>query len=262
MRSNLTVIVPNYNKSEFLKKCVESIEAQSLKPEAVIIVDDGSTDDSRSVIDALTKTYPDVRAHYKPRNTGVSSTRNIGLSLADTEYITFIDADDTYCNTEKLALEMKLQQEHGGDIIAYSVVNFLTADGRTKNKKKKRGYYLQGNVRDDLIITRKWDSIMRDYIVRTDTLKKAGGYNEAHSLYEDYELLLVLARDHEFYCTGEYGTAYREGAGLSSADRHLQEQAQQEIVESELARDDAKHRRALLGRRKWRLLRRRIRNLI
>ena len=69
MRSNLTVIVPNYNKSEFLKKCVESIEAQSLKPEAVIIVDDGSTDDSRSVIDALTKTYPDVRAHYKPRNT-------------------------------------------------------------------------------------------------------------------------------------------------------------------------------------------------
>jgi glycosyltransferase involved in cell wall biosynthesis len=262
MRPGLTIVVPNYNKAGYIKKCVDSIEAQSYKPEAVIIVDDGSTDDSRKIIDTLTKTYPNVRAHYKPKNSGVSNTRNTGLSLVDTEYVSFIDADDTYCNKEKLALEMALQREHGGDIIAYSVTKFVAPDGSSKSKKKKRDYYLQGKVRDDLIITRKWDSIMRDYIVRTDTLTKAGGYNEAHSLYEDYELLLILARDHEFYCTGEFGTAYTEGGGLSTADRSLQERAQQEIVEAELSGDDDGHRMALLRKRKWRLLRRKIRNLI
>ena len=157
---------------------------------------------------------------------------------------------------------MELQMEKGGDIISYSIVNFIAPDGRSRSKKKKPSYYLQGNVRDDILITRKWDSIMRDYVVRTKTVIDCGGYNEAHNLYEDYELLLMLARDHEFYCTCEFGTAYTEGLGLSSADRREQERAQEEIVRAELSRDDARHRRTILRRRSMRLLRRRLRNLI
>ena len=262
MIEGLTVVIPNYNKSEYIVRCVESVEKQTYKPVSVIIVDDASTDDSREIIDRLTKRYPNVRAQYKPVNTGVSNTRNTGLSLVDTEYVTFIDADDYYCNDNKLKLEMELQKEKGGDIISYSIVNFISPDGISRTKKKKPSYYLSGNVRDDLLITRKWDSIMRDYIVRTETLAACGGYNEAHSLYEDYELLLVLARGHEFYCTGEYGTAYTEGQGLSSADKKEQEKVQEEIVSAELSRDDETHKRKILRSRRLRLLRRRLRNLI
>ncbi|MCR5746918.1 MAG: glycosyltransferase family 2 protein [Lachnospiraceae bacterium] len=262
MTEGLTVIVPNYNKSEYIERCVKSIEDQIYKPDAVIIVDDASTDNSRAVIDSLIKRYPNVRAYYKPENSGVSNTRNVGISLADTEYITFIDADDYYCNDDKLKLEMALQKEKGGDIIAYSVVKFIASDGSSSTIKKKRSYYLQGNVRSDILITRKWDSIMRDYIVRTATLKECGGYNEAHSLYEDYELLLVLARDHEFYCTGEFGTAYTEGQGLSSADKKEQARIQDEIVRAELSRDTVSYRMQIMLKRKFRLLRRKIRNLI
>ncbi len=262
MKTGLTVIVPNYNKSEFLTKCIESIETQTLRPDAVIIVDDGSTDDSRKTIDRLTKRYPDVRAHYKPRNTGVSNTRNTGLSLVSTEYVTFIDADDHYCNREKLELEMKLQMEKGGDIIAYSVTSFVTPEGKRITKKKAPSYYLSGNVYDDLLITRKWDSVMRDYVIRTDTLRAVGGYNEKRSLFEDYELLLILARDHEFYCTGEYGTAYTEGAGLSAVSKEDQTRIQEEIILAELERLDDKHKKQIMRSRKFLLIKRKIRSLI
>ena len=176
--------------------------------------------------------------------------------------MTFIDADDYYCNKEKLALEMALQEEKGGDIIAYSVTKFITPGEKPEKNKKEKTYYLSGNVREDLLITRKWDSIMRDYVVRADTLRAVGGYNVRHSLYEDYELLLVLSRDHDFFCTGEYGTAYTEGAGLSSADLKIQQDAQQEIVLAELERDDERYRKKILRKRALRLFRRRIRNLI
>lgn len=262
MTPRLTVVVPNFNKSDHLPKCIESIEGQTLKPDAVIIVDDGSTDDSKETIDRLTKHYPDVRAHYKPGNTGVSHTRNIGLSLVDTEYVTFIDADDHYCNKNKLALEMDLQKEKGGDIIAYSVTSFVTPEGRHITKKKDRSYYLNGNVYDDLLITRKWDSVMRDYVIRTETLRAAGGYNENRSLFEDYELLLILARDHEFYCTGEYGTSYTEGAGLSAVAKDDQTKIQEEIIFAELERLDEKHKKKIIRRRKLLLLKRKIRSLI
>ncbi len=254
MRSGLSVVIPNYNKAEYIERCLESIEGQTLVPDAVIIVDDCSTDGSGELIDKMTKRYPNVRAHYKPRNSGVSNTRNVGLSLVDTEYVTFIDADDYYCNKEKLAQEMALQKEKGGDIIAYSVIKFITPDEKPEKNKKEKSYYLSGNVREDLLITRKWDSIMRDYVVRTDTLREAGGYNE--------KLLLVLSRDHEFFCTGEYGTAYTEGIGLSSADLKMQERAQQEIVIAELERDDERYRKMILRKRALRLFRRKIRNLI
>ena len=262
MTEGLTVIVPNYNKAGFLPGCIESIEGQTLKPSAVIIVDDGSTDDSAEVIDRLTKKYPDVRAHYKPKNSGVSNTRNVGISLTDTEYITFIDADDHYCNKEKLALEMALQKEKGGDILAYSVTDFISPDGKSHTRKKKKGYYLNGNVYEDLLITRKWDSIMRDYIIRTETLKNIGGYNENRSLFEDYELLLKLAKEHEFYCTGEFGTAYTEGGGLSSVDKQEQTRIQKEIIEGELKELDEKVRSRIIFRRKLLLFKRKLRNII
>ena len=79
MRSGLSVVIPNYNKAGYIDRCIESIEGQTLVPDAVIIVDDGSTDGSGELIDKLTKRYPNVRAHYKPKNSGVSNTRNLGL---------------------------------------------------------------------------------------------------------------------------------------------------------------------------------------
>ena len=103
---------------------------------------------------------------------------------------------------------------------------------------------------------------MRDYIVSTETLRALGGYNEGRSLFEDYELLLKLARDHEFYCTGEFGTAYTEGGGLSQVDAKETDMIHDEIINKELERVDESTRRSILFRRKLLKIKRRIRSLI
>lgn len=232
--ATLTVIVPNYNKSAYLTQCIESIESQSRVPDEVIIVDDCSTDTSAGIIKALAQRYENVKPFFKKKNSGVSSTRNQGLALTHTEYVTFIDADDYYYDRDKLKKELALEQLHGGDIIAYSVTAVMPADSaKPKNRLKRPGYYLHGSVHFALLIMWKWDSVMRDYIIRTDTLREAGGYNACHSLYEDWELLLVLSREHDFYCTGSFGTAYREGNGLSSGSAAVHERVRDEIFSAE-----------------------------
>ena len=80
----ISLIVPVYNSNKYLKRCLESIEKQSYNDIEVIIVDDGSTDDSFEIMSSFSKN--DVRfKSYKKKNGGVSSARNFGLSKAKGE---------------------------------------------------------------------------------------------------------------------------------------------------------------------------------
>ena len=236
---DLTVVIPNYNKAKFIEQCVMSIEEQSVKPAEIIIVDDFSTDTSKRLIDSLSKRYMNVHPYYAGKNMGVSAARNKGLSLVSTDYVTFIDADDYYFNKDKLKNEIRLINEHGEDTIAYSVTAVLKGNGGfTDTRIKRNKYYLNGNVRFSLLTMRKWDSVMRDYIVRTDTLRSVGGYDESHSLFEDYELLLKLSKKVKFYCTGQYGTGYREGNGISKRSRRDHDRIREEMIRRELEKDN------------------------
>lgn len=90
----ISVIIPAYNCGNTLKKTVESIIASGLKDYEIIIVNDGSTDNTASVCNSLCSQYSFVK-YYEQKNSGVSSARNKGISIATGEYILFFDADDT-----------------------------------------------------------------------------------------------------------------------------------------------------------------------
>jgi glycosyltransferase involved in cell wall biosynthesis len=93
MEAAITVIMPTFNCAAFIRESVESIQRQTLPPREIIIVDDGSTDDTRQVIQQI----DDPRVQYVAQeNAGVSAARNRGLELASSEYITFLDADDRW----------------------------------------------------------------------------------------------------------------------------------------------------------------------
>lgn len=87
----LSIIVPVYNTGNYLKKCLNSLVNQTLDDIEIIIVNDGSTDNSEEII----KSYKDKRIkYYKQKNSGIGKTRNKGIKNALGEYIGFIDSDD------------------------------------------------------------------------------------------------------------------------------------------------------------------------
>ena len=89
----ISVVIPVYNKEDKLKKCIDSVLKQSYSRFEIIIVNDGSTDNSRAVIDLISKNDSRIKA-FHTSNKGVSSARNIGIDNATGEYICFIDSDD------------------------------------------------------------------------------------------------------------------------------------------------------------------------
>ena len=89
----LSIIVPVYNVEKYLARCIDSILAQTFTDFELILVDDGSTDNSGEICDEYAGKDPRIIVIHK-ENGGVSSARNHGLDIARGEYITFVDSDD------------------------------------------------------------------------------------------------------------------------------------------------------------------------
>lgn len=89
----ISVIVPVYNAAKYIKCCIESILAQTINNFELILIDDGSTDDSGKICDEYSKKYLNVVAFHQ-KNKGVSATRNFGIRKAIGDYLVFVDSDD------------------------------------------------------------------------------------------------------------------------------------------------------------------------
>lgn len=93
-----SIIIPIYNREKYLKECIESVVAQTIFNEIeLILVNDGSTDNSEDICLEYVKTYSNIKYFYQ-ENKGVSFARNLGLSKAQGEYVYFLDSDDTINN--------------------------------------------------------------------------------------------------------------------------------------------------------------------
>ena len=89
----VSIIVPVYNVEKYLPKCLDSLTNQTLKDIEIIIVNDGSPDNSQKIIDKYTKKYKNIKSYLK-KNGGLSDARNFGIKKASGEYLSFIDSDD------------------------------------------------------------------------------------------------------------------------------------------------------------------------
>lgn len=94
MKPKVSVIVPVYNVESYLRDCLDSLVHQSLKSLEIIVVDDGSTDQSQTILKEYEETFPSLVNVYRKPNGGLSDARNFGLRYAKGEYIGFIDSDD------------------------------------------------------------------------------------------------------------------------------------------------------------------------
>lgn len=112
----ISVIVPVYNVEQYLDQCVESIVKQTYKELKIILIDDGSTDDSGLICDKWGEMDSRVLVIHQS-NQGVCVARNVGLAHAEGEYITFVDSDD-YLHPQMYELLLRAMQKNNADIAA------------------------------------------------------------------------------------------------------------------------------------------------
>ena len=124
----VSVIMPVYNAARFLKQAMESVLRQSYRNLELIMIDDGSTDDSLSMMRAYAAQDDRVRVIANEKNRGVSYVRNCGIRAARGEYIALLDSDDVWLEN-KLESQVRLQQETGADIV-YCSLDFINEEDR------------------------------------------------------------------------------------------------------------------------------------
>ncbi len=154
MQNTFTVIDTVFNKAKTLKRCLDSILSSSFNEFEIIIINDGSTDDSQSIIEQYQKKYKNINV-YKQTNMGIGYTRKLGIQSANGEYIIFVDADDTI-DLNLLSVLNEEINKYPPDIIKYNIneINssknknrFITKNAIFENGKKALLEWSDINIR-------------------------------------------------------------------------------------------------------------------
>ena len=119
----VSVIVPVYNVENYLDKCLESIINQSFKDMEIILIDDGSLDDSGKICDTYSENNYNIYTLHQ-KNSGPGESRNTGLACATGDYILFLDSDDFICNNT-LEILSKCAKENNYRFFSFGDAMFI-----------------------------------------------------------------------------------------------------------------------------------------
>ncbi len=132
MGVKFSVVIPIYNASAYLRECVDSVLRQTYDNYEIILVNDGSTDDSFEICKEYAAANRSIHAYTK-ENEGLSATRNYGLSVCQGDYIVFLDSDD-YIESESLQKFNAAIEKTGADIVASYAYHIDTDGGQHKSR--------------------------------------------------------------------------------------------------------------------------------
>ena len=177
--SCLSVIVPCYNGEKFIGRCLESLVNQTLKDMEIIVINDGSTDNSQDIIDSYANKYHNIKA-YKIPNSGIADARNFGVSKVETPYFGFLDCDD-YTDVTMFEKMYNKAIETNAQVV---VSNFYWVKGK-KKKLEKEGPYNTGKDMLIHLFAVLWNKIYDTEFVRSTNIRFPSGnrYEDAYFLY-------------------------------------------------------------------------------
>ena len=210
-RPLISIIIPCYNHGHYLDRALESVLAQTMPDWEVIVVDDGSTDDTRAVVRA----YADGRVRYLyQENQGLAGARNTGIDHARGNYLAFLDADDEW---EPPFLERCVAVLEADDSLAgvYTRVTFIDEDGRRllrlgaqpATRASFRERLLQGGFFPPSSV-----------LVRRETVEMVGRFDPDLTSLEDWDLWLRLSEEHEMEGIPDPLARYRVSPGSMSTN--------------------------------------------
>lgn len=189
---DLAIVVPVYNVENYVEKCVKSLLNQTIKGYKIILVDDGSTDNSGNICDELAKNNESIIAYHK-ENGGLADARNYGVEKAKQEYISFVDSDDTVSEDYVEKLYYAITQ---GDV-DIAIANYISVDDNFthKYKKTKNDFVLIGSkdILKDALLCKKGSLTAWAKVFKRNLLEK---YPFPYGkLYEDMEVIYHMIRE-------------------------------------------------------------------
>lgn len=130
----VSIITPTYNSADFVRETIESVLAQTFQDWEMLIVDDGSTDETLGIVDALARTDARLKVTRLSENAGPAVARNTGIDLASGRYIAFIDADDLWLPT-KLERQLEFMRERDSPF-SYTAYDKIDEAGRRIGERR------------------------------------------------------------------------------------------------------------------------------
>ena len=226
----VSIVMPTYNRGDMLVNTLPKILNQTYDAFELIIVDDGSTDNTKEVL----KLFPDDRIKYieLEQNGGQSKARNVGIQNSSYNYIAFADSDDFWDET-KLEVQMsRLIREFASGFV-YCAYNYhredeteLVVPRKTIAKVRKEGYIYPELLRRNLVGA-------PSLIVKKECIDTIGGFNEELTCLEDWEFALRLARSyHASFCPEALFDVYESSDQVSKKNRDEGDKAMELFYEN------------------------------
>jgi SAM-dependent methyltransferase len=210
-RNRKTAIVINaFNQAHFLSDAIESCLRQTVEIDEIIVVDDGSTDDTASVV----ARYPNVRL-IRQDNRGLAAARNTGLAATDATYVTFLDADDLLLPA---ALELGIRQLSAQPQAAMVYGAHRMVDARKRPISGKIYIPVSGDAYLQFLRRGNFIGMHATVVYRREHLVALGGFDESFPSCEDYELFLRIAKTRPIISHEQLVAEYRKHSQNMSYD--------------------------------------------
>jgi glycosyltransferase involved in cell wall biosynthesis len=184
------VIIPTYNNSRYIKKTIESVLRQTFRDFEIIVVDDGSTDNTAVVLEE----YKGEITYFHQHNRGASSARNKGINEARGKYISFLDSDDYYCE-DNLLKKINILESNPYVGLVYSDWNYVNEQGNFIEKGSYRFLHdekkTSGYIFEELLYKRNFITTSA-VLVRKIVLDDVGLFDPMIPSQEEYDLWLRI----------------------------------------------------------------------
>ena len=189
MRKRFSVVIPAYNAAETIERCLDSVNEQTYKNYEIIVVNDGSIDDTDGTVKKYISSHPQLDLNYiVQENGGAAKARNSGIQAANGEYICFLDADDAWV-PRKLEIVNKKIEETGSDVYYHDICE-ISMNGKTKELHFRQ---LEADALSDLIINGN-QLATSSVVVKREKLLECNTFEKGGFAGEDIECWISLAQ--------------------------------------------------------------------
>lgn len=230
---DISVVIPTYNRYEVLQRALESVYSQTYMPHEVIIIDDGSSDNTSQI----QQDFPHAVYIYQ-ENAGVSSARNLGIQKSTSEWIAFLDSDDTW-HADKLSRHVEFHKKNSEILMSYTDEKWIRDSLEVKVPKKfhKFGGDIFEKCLSHCIIAPS------AALMHKKLLDAVGLFDESLEVCEDYDLWLRVASENSIGLIDERLITKHGGSDDQLSMRHwgmdrFRVRALEKLLEIEVAKKD------------------------